>query len=170
VSSPRIGLGRRRNLEVVEERDTYRLFAAAGGHVYQLSGNSREGGTRQTRGLPDAWVFFPAIGRAGWWEAKSVTGLIEWRRLVALDRPPGRSKNALQKWLHAKEQAAFRDHCYQTGTLWGIGTLQDARDWLISLGLARIEHGLFTLVRPRAEFDVTSVTVPPPFGKLDSIR
>lgn len=162
MRAPRIATSRRRDLESVEERYTYALFSAVGGVVYTLSGNSREGGTRQARGLPDAWVFFPELGRAGWWEAKSVDGLIEWRRLVALDRAPGRSLGSRLKWEHAKEQAAFRDHCQLTGTLWGIGSLQDARDWILALGLARIEHGLFTLVRPRL--------VPAPFEKLDIIR
>ena len=65
--------------EEVEQSHVIRTLSLAGGVIYSLSQGYRaeRGGTRQTAGLADLWVFFPRIGKAGWWEVKTREGLEE---------------------------------------------------------------------------------------------
>lgn len=135
--------------EAREELAVRRLFAAAGGITYVLSGNGRpgeEGGTRQTPGLADLWVFFPAIGRAAWFETKSAAGLKEHRRLAQAPLVLTWSRPYRLKWEHAQAQRLFGERCLASGVAWGLGTVAEAQALLVELGLA-VEDPTFRLVR-----------------------
>lgn len=127
-------------LEKDEERAIIDLFARVGARAWKLSqGYRREkGGTRQTRGLADAYFTMP--GRAFWFEAKSKKGFVLHKQLVALAAPKpewivgcGRHK----AWKHAHEQEDFRRANEAAGVPSGLGDFGAAQAFLVRLGLAR---------------------------------
>lgn len=102
-------------LERAVQQRVVAIFAAFGGIVYNLAqgfrpGGRRHGTTRQTKGLPDLWIFFPARGRGAWFEVKR----------------PGAELRA--------EQETFRVHCAACGIAHGWGGADEAYSLLERLG------------------------------------
>jgi hypothetical protein len=125
------------------------LLTSSGAEVYSLEQGYRAepGGSRQTPGLPDLWVFWPAAQLAGWFEVKSEKGLKEHRRLAQLLQPPGQSQSSRKNWLHVRVQEQFGAQCRQCGVPWAIGTVTEAKAWLVELGFAEVVGNLFTFRR-----------------------
>jgi hypothetical protein len=133
--------------EAQEEQRCLNLARAAGAHVYRLSGNARAGGTRQDRGLPDAWLFFPAHNIGGWFECKSPMGLK--RHLARVTEPydPKWPKRHAEEWQHAHDQEEFGRLCELTGIPWCLGTQEHFEVWLEKLGVIKYLSGIRQIVR-----------------------
>lgn len=131
-------------LERDEERDIIQLFEAIGATSWKLSqGYRREkGGTRQTRGLADAYFTMP--GLAFWFEVKSPKGYLQHKQLVAMAAPKPewiRGGTRHKAWQHAHEQEAFRQANIAAGIPSGLGDFKAAQSFLVQLRLARFEVG-----------------------------
>ena len=140
--------------EEAETAAVVKTITTAGGECYRLDqGYRREkGGTRMTAGIPDLWVFFPAIRKGAWFEVKSPEGLREWQRLAAIEAPnlKWRYKAATwREWEYVRRQWAFGEQCKLNGVPWGIGGIEECKAWLFSLNLARYIGGVLTLGVPR---------------------
>ncbi len=73
--------------EDAEQKAMVRLLRSIGGQVYSLSQGYRPGGkrhatTRQTKGLPDLWVFLPPRQIAFWLEVKKKSGHVKPEQIV----------------------------------------------------------------------------------------
>ena len=143
------------------------LYESYGGQWYNLSqgfrpGGVRHGTTRQSKGLPDLWVFFPKVGAKLWHETKrlDVDDLrlhlpkLEnpWNELttrhqlqVALETPaiyakattcltPGKRIELYRKKQSA-EQAIFELRCLDTKTNYVIGGVEEAFLWVSTANL-----------------------------------
>ncbi|GJG88706.1 hypothetical protein tb265_38870 [Gemmatimonadetes bacterium T265] len=109
-------------VEKATQHDVVKVFRALKGEVYVLS---QARAAKQTPGLPDLWVAWPARGVAGWFETKRPKG--------------GRLSD---------EQVAFAAQCLAAGVAYGVGSRKDAEAWVIALGLAyRDAHGVLEPVR-----------------------
>lgn len=109
-------------VEKATQHDVVKVFRALGGVVYVLS---QARAAKQTPGLPDLWIAFPAHGVAGWFETK---------------RPKGGRRSP--------EQEAFAAECEAGGIPYAHGSRKAAEAWVIALGLAyRDAHGVLEPVR-----------------------
>lgn len=138
--------------EQIEERAITALFQAVGGTLWALSGNAREGGTRQARGLPDFWFTFPSVRVAGWFDVKSPEGLKKHERMLTLRAPlPTWTPKSSQRrdWRRAHDQHAFQQAAKRCGVTSIIGTQDDARVLLLELGLARSGPGGHLILTPQ---------------------
>lgn len=104
--------------EKATQRRIVQLFTACGGVVYNLSQGYRKeaGGTRQTPGLPDLYVFFArrySWDRCLWWEVK---------------RPGGK---------RTEQQLRFAAHCAGAGIPYGFGGFDEAMGLMARWGLVR---------------------------------
>ena len=98
-----------------EQRECRKVFVAIGCVVYWLSQSRKTG---QTPGLGDLWVFAPEGWElAWWWETKSGEGKL------------------------SEVQERFRDLCVRRKVLHGSGNRYDAREFVITLGLAYVGPG-----------------------------
>jgi hypothetical protein len=124
--------------EGAEEQLCDRLFVAAGGIVVKFSQGYRDdpGGTRQTPGIPDRWVFFPKLGKACWFEVKSRKGKQQHYTLLDNKSPRFKPTSGRWKaWLHAQRQHQFGVNCRATNIHHGLGSYDDARALLIDMGI-----------------------------------
>jgi len=101
------------------------LFKQCGGEVYNLAQGYRPGGknhgtTRQTKGLPDLFVFFPTWRRAVWYEVKKRHD--KW----PLDRVEAPVRADYYKKLQRPEQATFEALCLSCGVWYVLGGLEEA--------------------------------------------
>lgn len=104
-----------------------RLLKACGGKVYNLAqgyrpGGNRHGTTRQSKGLPDLFVFFPAWQRAVWFEVKRRND--KW----GLDNVEPSVRDKYYRGLQRPEQAAFEALCADTGVWYVLGGVEEARE------------------------------------------
>jgi hypothetical protein len=102
------------------QRAVVGFYRQVGGVVYDLAqgyrpGGRRHGTTRQTKGLPDLWVFFPHLGLVLWHEVKAVP------RSVPEERRP----DVLTKKQTA-EQRTFQKHCEEVRMPYVLGGLPEA--------------------------------------------
>lgn len=103
------------------------IFRAFGGRVFNLDqgfrpGGPRHGTTRQTKGLPDLYVMFPARRQAAWFEVK---------------RPGG---------TRSPEQETFADLCEACGLPYNWGGAEEAYALLRRLGFELLDNrGLSTV-------------------------
>lgn len=138
------------------------LYESYGGQWYNLSqgfrpGGARHGTTRQSKGLPDLWVFFPKSGFKLWHETKRLdvdelrpylpkleNPWLEFRSRrdlqLALEHPAiyakatsciGPSKRIeLYRKKQSMEQAIFELRCHATKTNYVIGGVEEAFLWV----------------------------------------
>lgn len=110
------------------QRQIVRLFALAGCVVYDTSQGYRPqpGGTRMTPGLPDLLVFLPVVDGTGigFFEVKTPDGLALHRRGLARGEK------------RAMHQALFQKRCRERGIPHGLGGMEEAYQFLASVGLA----------------------------------
>jgi len=149
------------------------LYESYGGEWYNLSqgyrpGGPRHGTTRQSKGLPDLWVFFPATGIKLWHETKRLdvdelrphlpklespwVDLPKRRDLqVALETPaiyarataaltPGKRIELYRK-KQSLEQILFERRCLATKTNYVLGGVEEAFLWI---GVANLTMGKVT--------------------------
>jgi hypothetical protein len=117
---------------------------ATGWKVYTLSGNSRAGGTRQSRGLCDVQAF--CAGRALFWDVKTTRGQAQ--HYADLGRAPQAkwSKGRFTAWRRAHEQHAFMQSVAKSNAECGgrptnlglIGTGENLMELLDGFGYKRI--------------------------------
>jgi hypothetical protein len=126
--------------EQEEERKIDRLFESLGGIVCKLDQGYRKdpGGTRQTPGIPDRWVFFPRRSLSCWFEVKSPKGYRDHRALLANLQPKFKSSSARwKKWLHAQRQHRFGEDCTRCNVFHGLGTHEHALTLMKRMGILR---------------------------------
>ena len=143
------------------------LYESYGGQWYNLSqgfrpGGARHGTTRQSKGLPDLWVFFPASGFKLWHETKRLDvdelrphlPKLEspWSHLgtrrafqLALETPAiyARATTCLtpakRLELYRKKQSAeqilFERRCHATKTNYVLGGVEEAFLWVSTANL-----------------------------------
>lgn len=143
------------------------LYESYGGEWYNLSqgyrpGGPRHGTTRQTKGLPDLWVFFPRAGFRLWHETKrlDVDELrphlpkleIPWSHLttrrdlqVALEAPAiyakatdvigSSNRMELYRKKQSAEQILFERRCHATKTNYVLGGVEEAFLWISAANL-----------------------------------
>lgn len=144
------------------------LYEAYGGEWYNLSQGYRPGGarhetTRQTKGLPDLWLFFPASGFRLWHETKRLDGdelrphlprvEMPWAELtknrrtleLGLSNPaiyakaigcltPGKRIELYRK-KQSPEQALFEQRCRGCRMNYVLGGVEEAFLWITASGL-----------------------------------
>ncbi len=150
------------------QRAVRTLYEAYGGEWYNLSQGYRPGGkrhatTRQSKGLPDLWVFFPAVGFRLWHETKRLTAdelrphlprlEIPWSEIaenrrtlqLALETPAiyakatailGPEKRiALYRKKQSVDQILFEKRCHVTRTNYVLGGVEEAFLWVSTANL-----------------------------------
>ncbi len=143
------------------------LYESYGGQWYNLSqgfrpGGARHGTTRQSKGIPDLWVFFPNAGFKLWHETKRLDvdelrphlPKLEnpWNELttrralqLALETPaiyarattcldPG-LRMGLYRKKQSAEQIIFERRCHATKTNYVLGGVEEAYLWVTASSL-----------------------------------
>lgn len=123
------------NREAMVQARIMAIYRAAGCTVMNLAqgyrpGGRRHGTTRQSKGLPDLYVFLPRKSIAWWHEVKAPA------QLADLDRPAAELKRIYRRRM-SPEQALFELRCKQCRVPYVLGGTAEAVAWLEHLGVVQ---------------------------------
>lgn len=111
------------------------IYRAAGASVCNLAqgfrpGGRRHGTTRQTKGLPDLYVFLPRRGLAWWHEVKAPD-----RFDLGFEHMADADRAAMYRKKQSPEQALFELRCGECQVPYVLGGALEAHAFLQTIGV-----------------------------------